>query len=218
MAVPKEEGSTRSRLLHLLRTSGSCAVNELAFALGVTEMAVRKHLNTMERDGHLNVTSVRQSMGRPIYRYSLSEKADDLFPKNYSQLTLDLLLELEEDAGGVDVIDRMFQGRRDKLARRYEERMQEKPLEERVRELALIQNGGGYMAAWERVGDDGYALHEYNCPIAHVADRFRQACHCEKQLFAQLLDADVERTECLAEGGGRCTYAIKPRPAAAGAK
>ncbi|MFD0674209.1 helix-turn-helix transcriptional regulator [Cohnella sp. GCM10027633] len=219
MAMPKEEGSTRSRLLHLLRTGGSCAVNELAGALGITEMAVRKHLNAMEQDGHISVTAVRQTMGRPIYRYSLTEKADDLFPKNYSQLTLDLLAELEEDADGAAVIDRMFQGRRDKLAARYEERMKERPLEERVRELAVIQNGGGYMATWERTEDDGgYALHEYNCPIAHIADRFRQACHCEKQLFAQLLDADVERTECLAEGGGRCTYAIKPRHEAASAK
>lgn len=216
MALPKEEGSTRSRLLHLLRTGGSCTVSELSDALAITEMAVRKHLQAMEQEELVSSTAVRQAMGRPMYRYALTALADDLFPKNYPQLTLDLLAELEEQAGGTAVIDRMFQGRRDKLAARYDERMREKPLEERVRELTLIQNCGGYMAAWERAeGEEAYALHEYNCPIAQIAGQYRQACHCEQQLFARLLDADVERTECLADGGGRCTYAIKPRAAGA---
>lgn len=212
MTLLKEEGSTRSRLLHLLRTRGTCTVNELSVALSITEMAVRRHLHAMEQDGHVVVTAVRQAMGRPLYRYSLTAQADEFFPKNYSQLTLDLLAELVEETEGFAVIDRMFRGRRDKLAERYEERMRYKPLEERVRELALIQNGGGYMASWERTEDgEAYAIHEYNCPIAHIAHQFRQACHCEQQLFVRLLDADVERTECIADGGGRCTYAIKPR-------
>ncbi|MFC5529890.1 helix-turn-helix transcriptional regulator [Cohnella yongneupensis] len=212
MVQPKEESSTRRRLLHLLKTGGKCTVSELSIALSITEMAVRRHLHAMEKDGIVGVTTVRQAMGRPLYRYALTAQADDYFPKNYSQLTLDLLAELEEQAEGTAVIDRMFQGRRDKLAQRYEERMRHRPLEDRVRELALIQNGGGYMATWERAEENGgFALHEYNCPIAHIANQFRQACHCEQQLFAQLLEADVERTECLADGGGRCTYAIKPR-------
>ncbi len=212
MPLRKEEGSTRSRLLHLLRTRSSCSVSELSGALSLTEMAVRRHLHAMEKNGQVAVTVVRQGMGRPLYRYSLTAHADEWFPKNYAQLTLDLLAELEEEDEGAEVIDRMFQGRRDKLAERYEERMRHKPLEERVRELALIQNGGGYMASWERTEEeDAYALHEYNCPIAHVAGQFRQACHCEQQLFVRLLDADVERTECLADGGTRCTYAIRPK-------
>jgi len=212
MPLRKDEGSTRSRLLHLLRTRSSCTVSELSGELSLTEMAVRRHLHAMEKNGEVSVTAVRQSMGRPLYRYSLTAQADEWFPKNYAQLTLDLLSELEEETEGTAVIDRMFEGRRDKLAERYEDRMRHKPLEERVRELALIQNGGGYMASWERTDDDeAYALHEYNCPIAHVAGQFRQACHCEQQLFVRLLDADVERTECLADGGSRCTYAIKPK-------
>lgn len=72
------------------------------------------------------------------------------------------------------------------------------------------------MTEWESAEENGtYRLHEYNCPIAQVANRYRQACHCEKQLFETLLDASVERTECLADGGARCTYAIKPKGGAA---
>jgi predicted ArsR family transcriptional regulator len=212
--LPQQENSTRHQLLHLLKTEGNCCISELSKALGITEMAVRRHIQSLERDSLIRSYIVRQAMGRPLYRYSLTEQADDLFPKNYPQLTLDLLTELEEQSGGSEVIDRMFQGRRTKLEARYLDQMTGRPLADRVSELSSIQNSAGYMTEWEPGEEDGaYRLYEYNCPIAQVAKRYRQACHCEKQLFEQLLDAKVERTECLADGGARCTYVIQSNKA-----
>jgi predicted ArsR family transcriptional regulator len=214
MLMAEEQLSTRRQLLHLLKTHGSCGISELSKQLGITEMAVRRHVHTLERDGLIRSNLVRQAMGRPMYRYCLTPKADDIFPKNYPQLTLDLLSELEEQTGGPEIIDLMFQGRRDKLEARYRQRMQDNPLQDRVVELTSIQNSGGYMTEWQPAEEAGaYHMHEYNCPIAQVANRYRQACKCEQQLFETLLDAQVERTECLAEGGGRCTYAIRPKTA-----
>ncbi|MCD9023187.1 helix-turn-helix transcriptional regulator [Cohnella silvisoli] len=209
--LPQQEISTRRQLLQLLKTQGNCCISDLSKELGITEMAVRRHIHSLERDNLIRSVLVRQAMGRPLYRYSLTEQADDLFPKNYPQLTLDLLSELEEQTGGSEVIDRMFQGRKDKLESRYRERMLDRPLADKVSELSSIQNSGGYMTEWMEAEEDGtFVLYEYNCPIAQVANRYRQACHCEQQLFEQLLGASVERTECLADGGARCTYAIRP--------
>lgn len=213
---PQEERSTRCQLLQMLKTQGSCSTRDMAKAMGITEMAVRRHIQTMQKDGLIRSSLVRQSMGRPAYRYSLTDQADDLFPKNYPQLTLDLLNELEEQPGGSDMIDRLFAGRRKKLEMKFRDRMRNRSLQEKVAELADIQNVGGYMTEWEpdRSEHGAYRLHEYNCPVAQVANRYRQACHCERQLFEHLLGADVERTECLAEGGQRCTYLIRQKNAA----
>ncbi len=209
--LPQEERSTRSQLLQMLKTEGSCSTGDMAKAMGITEMAIRRHVQAMERDGLISSALVRQPMGRPCYRYSLTEQADPLFPKNYPQLTLDLFAELEQAPGGPAMIDRMFEGRRDKLVNKYRERMDNRSLEERVAALSEIQNEGGYMTNWtaDEEEPDAFRLHEYNCPVAQVANRYRQACRCELQLFEQLLGADVERTECLADGGKRCTYAIR---------
>ncbi|MGG1311973.1 helix-turn-helix transcriptional regulator [Cohnella laeviribosi] len=209
--LQQEEGSTRYRLIRLLKTQGGLSINELSKALAITEVAVRRHVHTLEKDGLVRSSLVRQAMGRPSYRYRLTERADDLFPKNYPHLTLELLSELEETAGA-DAVDRLFAGRRDKLASRYRDRMTGRSLKERVAELSSIQNAGGYMAEWESGNEEEvYYLYEYNCPIAMVAGKYRQACQCEKSLFRQLLEADVERTECLADGGIRCAYAIRPK-------
>lgn len=178
-------------------------MSEMAKRLEITEMAVRRHLNTLERDGYIDSHIVRQSMGRPMHVYRLTAAAEDLFPKNYHTLTLDLLGELGDDR----TIGSLFGKRKDKLLQKYEPGMEGKTLEERVEKLADIQNANGYMVDWERT-KDGFVLQEFNCPISQVANQYNEACECEQQLFEELLDAKVERTECLAKGGGKCVYHI----------
>ncbi len=210
---PHEERSTRGQLLRMMKTQGSCSTSEMALAMGITEMAVRRHLQALEKDGIIRSTLVRQAMGRPSYRYSLTETADDLFPQNYSQLALDLLGELESQEGGAERIGRMFEGRRDRLEMRYRARMDNLTPEQKIAVLADIQNQGGYMSEWAPDTEEPgvYKLYEYNCPVSQVAKQYRAACQCERQLFERLLGAEVERTECLADGHLRCTYAIRFR-------
>ncbi|RAP78671.1 ArsR family transcriptional regulator [Paenibacillus montanisoli] len=203
----KQDGSTRQTVLTLLKTHGQMNAGELAKHLQITEMAVRRHLSTLERDGLIAPTIVRQAMGRPTHMFSLTEQAELLFPKNYHVFALDLLEELEDDPDTAAIVDRLFEGRKRKLLERYAYRMDGKSLEEKVAELASIQNEGGYMVALE-TDESGMVLHEYNCPIAQVANRYQQACQCELSLFQQLLGTEVERTECLAKGGGKCSYRI----------
>lgn len=199
------EKSTRGLILHLIKMQGALSINDLAGRLGITEMAVRRHIQTLERDGYVQSDLVRQAMGRPAHIYKLTDTAEELFPKNYHLLTLDLLQEL--DGGDGVTVDTLFARRKERMVRKYADQMSGKPLAEKVAALAEIQNTGGYMVEWD-VQTDGYWFHEYNCPISEVANRYTQACNCELELFQTLLDTKVERTECLASGGGKCTYKI----------
>lgn len=212
---PAERQSTRTQLLHMLKFSGSLTVSEMADRLGITEMAVRRHLHAMERDGLVGTTLVRQAMGRPSHAYSLTDKAQGLFPNNYHGLALDVLEEVEAELQDADAVKRIFDRRKVKLVRRYRDRVQGGSLRDKVRRLAEIQNESGYMADWEDDGEagDAYILDEYNCPISQVAGRYAHACQSELELFRELLGADVERVECIAEDGRRCRYLIRGRDA-----
>ncbi|SFB33462.1 Predicted transcriptional regulator, ArsR family [Cohnella sp. OV330] len=212
--LPHDEGrTTRQQLLQTLRTGGGSSIASLSQALSITEMGVRRHVQALEREGLVEAETVKQAMGRPVSIYRLTPRADDLFPKNYPQLALDLLGELDDEPAGEAIIGRMFEGRRDKLIARHKSAMAGATLEERVAELAAIQQAGGYMSHWERDGaGERFTLYEYNCPIAQVAGKYREACRCEQQLFEALLGAEVKRTECIADGGAKCAYAIR-RPA-----
>lgn len=204
----EQDSSTRKLILTMLKTRCSMTVNEMAKELGITEMAVRRHLNTLERDGLVESRLIRQTMGRPTNLYSLTESADDLFPKKYHHLALDLLGELASEAGE-EKVDQLFERRKEKLINKYLRRMEGKELEERIAELAEIQNSNGYMVQWEKQADGHYIFKEHNCPISQVANQYNHACQCELSMFKHLLKAGVERTECLAKGGSKCVYVIQ---------
>src|SRR5690606_9215738 len=119
--LANQQMSTRNLILHLMKTKGSLSVNELAGHLGITEMAVRRHVNTLERDGYISASLLRQAMGRPTHVYALTDAAEELFPKNYHLLTVDLLQDLHET--DKSTVDRLFERRKDKLVRKYSGRM-----------------------------------------------------------------------------------------------
>jgi predicted ArsR family transcriptional regulator len=207
-----EPTSTRKVILNLLKVKGALSVNDLARELKVTEMAVRRHMNTLERDGLIDSRLMRQAMGRPTRVYSLTDLSEELFPKKYHFLALELLGELEKEEGA-DQVTTLFERRRNMLFDKYLPRMQGKNLEQRVSELAEIQDANGYMVEWEKDGAGGFILKEFNCPISRVANRYPQACQCELALFERLLGTDVTRTECLAKGGRHCCYLIPQQQA-----
>jgi predicted ArsR family transcriptional regulator len=206
--LDNQDTSTRRKILTMLKLRGKLSVADIAKELEITEMAIRRHINTLERDGLIAPQLVRQAMGRPANLYGLTELSDDLFPKKYHHLTLELLGELEE-VDGSERVDKLFQGRQARLYDKYSRRMEGKSLEEKVDELADIQNTNGYMVHWDRDDDGNYVLQEHNCPIFQVANQYQQACQCELALFRSLLQTEVQRTECLAKGGEKCVYVIR---------
>ena len=66
------ETSTRKVILSMLKTQGPLSVHDIAKQLGITEMAVRRHIHSLEKDDLLEAKLVRQAMGRPSNVYTLS--------------------------------------------------------------------------------------------------------------------------------------------------
>lgn len=198
--------STRRQILHLLRTNGSRTAQQLAATLQITSMGVRRHLTTLERDGLIQMQTQRQPAGRPAYLYRLTEAGFETFPKSYDLLAAQVL-DVVKASGGDAGVAQIFAGRMEQLYEQFAPRMIGKNLEERIQELANIQEEAGYMARWEKV-PDGYLLQEQNCAIYRVACRFQNACQFEIELFRRLLEADLERIEHQVKGDLACTYFI----------
>jgi predicted ArsR family transcriptional regulator len=199
---------TRDKILQMLKTAGPLTAKEMTEPLGITGMAVRRHIAILEQDKLIESTMLRQPMGRPTSVFRLTAEADHIFPKKYHTVALDLLAELEDESGEI-MVNHLFDRRKDSLLRKYEGKLQGKDLEGKVAALAEIQNDNGYMATWKKGENEEYILTENNCPIFQIAHKYNHACSCELTLFESLLGAEVERTDCLANGGSRCIYKIK---------
>lgn len=205
--------STRDQILNLLKVNKQLTVSEMSKHLDITEMAVRRHLNTLERDNIIETNLLRQAMGRPTNVYFLTKSGQEMFPRNYAPLTVDLLRDIE-DLSGQEMVDQLFERRKDRLKEKYADRITgHKTLDDKVAELAKLQNENGYMVEWEKDCEGNYIFKEYNCPISEIAQEYPVACSSELSLFQELLGTDeVDCDVCMAvDNEPYCFYKIKPK-------
>lgn len=206
--LTQEDTSTRREIINILRTAGPLTVGELGDRLGITHVAVRRHLTSLERDGLVSSVQERLPMGRPTRVYSLTDAADDLFPKKYGSLTLEVLEFIQQNSA--EMVEQFFAVRGKNMIDKYGPEVSEGiSLEERVARLAEIQQGNGYLASWEKGAEDLFILKEYNCPVHQISRKYHQACTHELEYFKTVLGTEnVQRVECISKGGSCCRYTI----------
>lgn len=202
-------GSTRDEILGLLKQQKQLTVMELSEQLGVTEMAVRRHLSRLEKDEVIASTLVRQHVGRPTYVYHLSQKGEDLFPKQYKELLLEMLEDLDGFEGD-ELVSKLLQARVERTRQHLQKRLINKgTIAARLKEIGLSQEQGGYMAAVETQAEDVFVLTKQNCPFLAVAQRYPVLCKLEESMYQELLpDAAVTTISRAAEGACSCMYKI----------
>ena len=85
------ENPTREKIILLLKKRGPLTIDDLSSELSITSMGIRQHLLSLERRGLIEYLTKRKGIGRPAFLYKLTEKADDLFPKEYDKFILNLI-------------------------------------------------------------------------------------------------------------------------------
>ncbi|PEA52583.1 ArsR family transcriptional regulator [Bacillus pseudomycoides] len=204
--------STKEEILQLLKVRGEQTVATLAEALQITEMAVRRHLNNLEKDELIEVNLVRQHVGRPMYVYCLSTKGEDLFPKQYKQFAVEMLEDLQH-IGDARLVEKILRARTNRMEQQLAKRVNRKETTlERLTEIAMMQEKNGYMVRVEQEDEQSFILQKQNCPLMEVAEKFPQICHDEKSMYNKLLPtADVKVLSSMCDGDCFCSYQIKEK-------
>ena len=199
--------SARGGVVHLLKQGGELTAQTIADSLGVTTVAVRKHLDDLQREGLVETRRVPIPRGRPTIAYRLKD-ADETIPRGCGNLAFELLEELVALGGGSE-ITRLIQARSDRLSRAYETRLANvEQLAERIEELARLRDEDGYNTVLE-VKDGSFVLREHDCPIRGFAEKFPEACACEERLLKRVLSKDVTRSGRIVDGHKTCEYRIE---------
>ncbi|MBE7149514.1 ArsR family transcriptional regulator [Bacillus mycoides] len=207
-----EARTTREEIVQLLKIKGEHTVAELAEALEITEMAIRRHLSKLENDELIYSKMVRQQVGRPTYLYGLSQKGEDTFPKEYKQFAIEILDDLAR-MGDEKILRYVLQER----TKRMEEQLQKKisnqsNLAYKVQEIAAMQEKNGYMVQIKRDGENSFVIEKQNCPLKEIAERFPQVCEDEKDMYKRLFTgANVKTLTNMCVGDCNCSYQIKEK-------
>src|SRR5712692_10352418 len=205
--------STRQQILEYLQRHGRGTVKELGQLLGLTPTGIRQHLTVLERDGLVAAHEERGRVGRPTLVYSITEKADSLFPKTYDLLASVLLEEIRATDGN-EKLHQLLQKVARRLAAPYKERVDGKAAGERVQETARIMEEQGCLVDWTE-SEGEYTIDEYTCPFPKTAARDRSVCALHVEFVRILSDADTRLTRSLLRNERACTYRIRPAAKAA---
>lgn len=207
MAAALQIQSTRQQILEYLQRHGRATVKELGGLLGLTSTGIRQHLTVLERDGLVDAREERGRVGRPTLVYSLTEKADALFPKTYDALATVLLEEIRSSQGN-ERLHELLRQVAERMAAPYADLMEGKPLAERVRETAQIMEEQGCLVDC-RQGEGEYYIDEFTCPFPKVAQQDHAICVLHVDFIRILTDADTRLSESLLRGQRACTYRVR---------
>ncbi|GAA3382582.1 transcriptional regulator [Streptomyces racemochromogenes] len=216
------ERSTRNRVARSILDHGPSTVADLAQRLGLTQAAVRRHLDTLVADDVVAPREQRvygaRTRGRPAKVFALTDCGRDAFDQSYDTLAADALRWIAQSVGGGDkgeaAVAAFARARMETQARSYREAVEAAAPGARTEALAKALTADGYAATAKSAPGphSGEQLCQHHCPVAHVAEQFPQLCEAETEVFSRLLGTHVQRLATIAHGDGVCTTFI-PRSA-----
>ena len=205
--------STRMEVLELLRRKGHASAETIATDLGVTPNAVRQHLTNLERDGLVVSQPERRARGRPSLLFSLTERADSVFPKRYGQLATMVLQEVRE-MGGEDALDEIFARVAARHADAIEKDLESLDFDEKLKRVVAWIGRAGTLAE-QAESEEGVKVTIHNCPFRNTALKFPQVCTITPHLMSRLLGTAVSQSDSIHRRDPYCSFVVQ-RPTSAG--
>ena len=188
-------------VLEELKLSGGMPVSELARQVDASYMAVKQHCEELKKVGYLDRSRVpRTAVGRPEIFYSLSAKADLLFPQAGAEFTLDVLDELKGLFGDSTPDKVLFQHFQKQQSKWQLLLAKVQSVSEKVEKLVVLrEKQGGYIRCVPDP-EHGLRIEEFHNPLQRVFERYPRAVAMEQRMIEELLGVRVARRELT---GGR---------------
>jgi len=207
MNLVHEENPTRKNIITLLKMSGGMSIEELSKKISITPMGIRQHLLSLEKKGVVTYIAKKHGIGRPGFVYMLTDAADDLFPKKYDRLALEVLRDVKK-YDGMEKVNKIFGWRKDRMLKQRKEALAGlSGTEEVVYGLKALLESEGCLIEIDK-DRETYRLKTFNCPIGKVAHEFREACLQELQMYKELLNRNVTMEQCMGQGNQACVFSI----------
>lgn len=203
------------RVARALLQGGPATATELAEQLGLSTVAIRRHLDSLIERGYVESSEqapfgprrrLGRGRGRPARFYTVTAGGRDAFESSYGDVAVEAL-RFVRDRFGDDAVAEFARIRAATVVDRYRTVVEPRPDAEQAANLANLLTDDGFAASVEN-GPLGLQIIQHHCPVAHVAEEFPEFCEAEREAFSELLGVRVTRLSTLATGGAVCTSVI----------
>lgn len=205
----------KRRIIDRLKRADTATAPELAAEFGLTDTAIRQHLESLEQSELVErIVAPSTGRGRPPVHWRLASGAHHLFTDRHGDLSVELINSIRA-ALGDGALQQVVRTRAERQLAAYRTALADADgVADRVHRIAELRNAEGYLA--EAIDGPGHiTLIEHHCPIRSAADSCGGLCSAELELFQLAVgpDATVAREQHLLDGGQRCAYRITLGPA-----
>ena len=201
-------GEMRGRIIALLRR-GERTVDELAAELGVTDNAVRAHVDLLEREGLVAQARVRRdgAVGKPATLYAIAPDADGKLSAAYAPVLTALVSSLSERMPRRE-LEALYRDAGRRLAEAQDEGAPTGGFEKRVRRAADLLATLGAELDVART-DDGFMLRGHACPLSDAVRADPSVCQTIRELVSGVTGESVR--ECCDRAGAspKCRLEIR---------
>lgn len=182
----------RLNAINVLKRSAGLTVRELAGELGMSYMGAKQICLDLEKDGFLQTFRRHHGVGRPEILYSLTEKAQALFPQADNGVVLSLLDQARK-LFGAGAPEKLLYLHYQKLTESYLVKLGDiSDLAERAGKLARIRDQEGYIA---NLLEEPLRIVERHHPLQGVLDTYPEIVTMEKDMFQKVLRLSVTREQ-----------------------
>ncbi len=204
-------GDVRAQIVDLLRARPDQSVTELADTLGISAVATRRHVTTLENDGLIVARTVKQQRGRPAARYRVTDAANRLLPHRYDAFANELV-EFLIDRYGAGAMREFLRWRMERETSGFNASVTGNHVSERLEQLAEALSRAGFDAHVDKESGR-FRLVQQHCAIEDVARKHPEVCAYEAATFSHVLGEDVtlSRRETMAGGASACVCTVTPR-------
>lgn len=207
--------NTRDEVVRLLHEEGALSVSALAARIGVSEGAIRRHMDIMQAEGLVTTTLERQGRGRPGLRYSLSAEGEERTASAHYERLLDRLYPAlsrlpQEDVSGVSgdaLVSRLFQLLAEDVASEHAGQVTASELPARVGQVAHALADEGILTEVVDEGDS-YRLLNVGCPYRSTAAENHACCEADRRTIELLLELPVQQVARAVDGSPMCEYVV----------
>jgi len=160
----------------------------------------------LRRGGLVKSQPVRTKRGRPVLQFSLTERADSVFPKRYGQLATMVLQEVQE-MGGPDALDEVFARVAQRHASAIEKDLEGLEFDAKMQRVVAWIGRAGTLAEQTPTAE-GMKVTIHNCPFRNTALKFPQVCTITPQLISRLTGAAVSQAESIHRHDPYCSFVV----------
>jgi predicted ArsR family transcriptional regulator len=201
--------ATRQHILEILKQHGTATVEDLGKELKLTPVTIRHHLDILRSEDLVQAPKVRRrdTPGRPQHVYSLTDAADNYFPKNYAGLA-DVVLQEVRDRSKPGEMSEFLNSVAQRMAAEAPAAQPGETMQQRMDRVTKFMNEKGYSVNYETV-DGGYLVRTLNCPYRDLAREAGDVCVVDQAMLRALTGQVPQRLESIANGSPACVYLIK---------